>query len=304
MNAPPSEIERDAPVPSSADPAIEVEGVSFAYDSQEPVLEGVTLDVRRGERLGILGPNGGGKSTLLKVLLGVLQPTEGSVRVMGVPPESARRGRTIGYLPQRVTAELRFPLRVIDVVLQPLSVGWAPWKKVERRALDRAASCLEMVGAQRLAERRIGTLSGGQMQRVLIARALAAGPRILLLDEPTVGIDVEGQRRFGEMLDTVRTEENITVVVVSHELATIAATSDRVACLRRTLHFHDTPKGLTPEVLSELFQHDLAVLEGHSPRCAHEHGHGDIHWGGGCGCGGPGTGSEARPGAEPDGGSA
>ena len=276
----------------NAGPAISVDGVSFSYAGSsttgEPVLERVTLDVRRGERLGILGPNGGGKSTLLKILLGVLKPTEGRVRIFGVSPDEARRGRMIGYLPQRVTAELRFPLRVMDTVLQPLAVRQPPWKRIGGSALARASACLEMVGARRLAEKRIGSLSGGQMQRVLIARAIAAGPRVLLLDEPTVGIDVEGQRRFGEMLDTVRTEEGITVVVVSHELATIAATSDRVACLRRTLHFHDTPRGLTPDVLSEVFRHDLAVLEGHTHDCAHEHGHAD----GGCGCGpdsGPGV---------------
>lgn len=265
--------------PEQPIPAIEVDGVSFAYDDASPVLERVTLDVRAGERLGILGPNGGGKSTLLRILLGLLKPTAGSVRILGKSPEVARRERLMGYLPQRVTAELRFPLRVIDVVLQPLSVRRSPWSRASDADRARAGACLEMVGAQSLADRRVGSLSGGQLQRVLIARAIAAGPRVLLLDEPTVGIDVEGQRRFGEMLDIVRTHEGITVIVVSHELATIAATSDRVACLRRTLHFHDTPKGLTPDVLSEVFRHDLAVLEGHSPSCAHEHG-----LDAGCGC--------------------
>jgi zinc transport system ATP-binding protein len=168
----------------------------------------------------------------------------------------------------------------MDVVLQPLLVRTRPWRKVspDRRAWAR--HCLELVGASALAEKRIGALSGGQLQRVLIARAIAAEPRVLLLDEPTVGIDVQGQKKFGEMLEVVRSELGITVVVVSHELATIAATSDRVACLRRTLHFHDAPRGLTAEVLSEVFSHDLAVLEGHAPACAHDHGGGR----GGCGC--------------------
>lgn len=258
---------------ASGSAAIEVEGVSFSYDgAPESVLEGVTLDVRPGERLGILGPNGGGKSTLLKILLGSLRPSHGSVRVLGVSAEAARRARTIGYLPQRVTAELKFPLRVMDVVMQPLVVRTKPWSRVGSAISDRAAACLRMVGSESLGNKRIGRLSGGQLQRVLIARAIAAGPRVLLLDEPTVGIDVEGQKKFGEMLDAVRTAEGITVVVVSHELATIAATSDRVACLRRTLHFHDTPNGLTADVLSEVFRHDLAVLHGHSAACAHEHG--------------------------------
>lgn len=266
--------------PGAADPAIRVDGVSFSYEgSAGSVLEHISLDVRAGERLGILGPNGGGKSTLLKILLGSLSPTAGSVRVLGMSPTEARRARMIGYLPQRVSAELKFPLRVMDVVMQPLAVRTKPWARVSGSARAGAARCLEMVGAGALGDKRVGSLSGGQLQRVLIARAIAAEPRVLLLDEPTVGIDIEGQKRFGEMLDTVRTTLGITVVVVSHELATIAATSDRVACLRRTLHFHDAPNGLTADVLSEVFRHDLAILnsDGDSDGCGHDHG--------GCGCG-------------------
>lgn len=269
------------PIPTT--PAIEVKNVSFSYgDSAEPALENVSLDVRPGERLGVLGPNGGGKSTLLKILLGALKPDSGSVKVLGMSPAVARRERTIGYLPQRVTAELTFPLRVIDLVLQPFSVRIKPWARIGADAYERAAECLRMVGSESLADWRVGRLSGGQLQRVLIARAIAGEPRVLLLDEPTVGIDIEGQRRFGEMLDTVRSELGITVVVVSHDLATIAATCDRVACLRRTLHFHDAPDGLTPEVLSEVFRHDLAIFRGESPTC----GHGRDSAEPGCGCGG------------------
>jgi zinc transport system ATP-binding protein len=252
--------------------AIEVRGVGFAYDQRsEPVISGVSLDVHRGERLGILGPNGGGKSTLLRLLLGELTPTSGEVRVLGESPRAARSAGRVGYVPQRVTAELGFPLSVRQVVEQAVAVRVAPWRGLGREARARVARSLELVGAADLASRPIGRLSGGQRQRVLIARAVAAEPEVLLLDEPTVGIDVAGQQRFGAMLDTLRTELGLTVVVVSHELATIAATSDRVACLRRSLHFHDSPHGLTPEVLAELFSHDVAVISGH----AHVHACGD-----------------------------
>lgn len=258
-------------------PAIEVDSVSFAF-GVEPVIEGVRFDVRRGERLGILGPNGGGKSTLLRILLGELAPDAGAARVLGETPSRARRAGRIGYLPQRVTAELSFPLSVRQVVEQGVGVRVRPWRGLgaERRAAERA---LDLVGAGPLVDRPIGRLSGGQLQRVLIARAVAAGPEVLLLDEPTVGIDVAGQKQFGEMLETLRGELGLTVVIVSHELATIAATSDRVACLRRTLHFHDTPHGLTPGVLAELFSHDVAVIESHGGGCNHDDG---------CGCGGHG----------------
>lgn len=260
--------------------AVQVDRVTFAY-GDEPVLENVTLDIRRGERLGILGPNGGGKSTLLRLLLGELRPGSGAVRVLGGEPAIARRSGRIGYLPQRVSAELSFPLDVGRVVLQGVSSRVPPWRGLgdQRSAADRA---MELVGVSHLARRPIGRLSGGQLQRVLIARSVAAGPEVLLLDEPTVGIDIAGQQRFGEMLETLRREMGLTVVIVSHELATIAATSDRVACLRRTLHFHDTPNGLTPAVLAEVFSHDIALIDAHDDG-PHGYPPGEAS---GCGCGG------------------
>jgi len=261
-------------------PAIVVRDVTFAYGARtEAVISGVSLDVGRGERLGILGPNGGGKSTLLRLLLGELEPTGGEIRVLGVPPARARAAGKIGYVPQRVTAELGFPLSVRQVVEQAVAARVPAWRGIGKAARERVQRSLELVGAAELSEKPIGRLSGGQRQRVLIARAVAAQPEVLLLDEPTVGIDVAGQQRFGSMLETLRNELGLTVVVVSHELATIAATSDRVACLRRTLHFHDAPHGLTPGVLAELFSHDVAVVSGgaHVHACEHsgcDHGPG------------------------------
>lgn len=251
--------------------AIVMQGVTFAYGADdEPVVEGISLEVASGERLGILGPNGGGKSTLLKLLLGELTPRSGTVRVLGDDPRRAREAGRIGYLPQRVTAELSFPLSVRQVVEQGVSAGVPAWRGLGAERRRRAARALELVGAGDLAERPVGRLSGGQLQRALIARAVAADPKVLLLDEPTVGIDVSGQQRFGAMLETLRAELGLTVVIVSHELATIAATSDRVACLRRTLHFHDAPHGLTPGVLAEVFSHDVAILK--KDACCGGHG--------------------------------
>ncbi len=246
---------------SPAEDAIVLEDVTFAYNG-EPVIENVAIRVRRGERLGILGPNGGGKSTLLRIILGDLAPHAGTVRVLGRPPAAARRTGKIGYLPQRVTAELSFPLDVRRVVEQGVAARVPPWRPLGEQK-HAAARALDLVGMAHLADRPIGRLSGGQLQRVLIARSVAAGPEVLLLDEPTVGIDVAGQQQFGEMLETLRREMGLTVVIVSHDLATIAASSDRVACLRRTLHFHDTPNGLTPAVLAEVFSHDIAMIDAH-----------------------------------------
>ncbi len=247
-------------------PAVEVRGVSFWYgggggDSEAgPALRDVSLRVESGERLGVLGPNGGGKSTLLKIMLGLEVPTSGDVRVFGESPRTARARGLVGYVPQRVTAELRFPLSVRQVVSMPLAVGVRAWRGLggeRRRSVERA---MALAGVSGLAERPIGELSGGQLQRAMIARAVAPHPRLLLLDEPTIGIDVSGQRQFAEMLETLRAELGLTIVTVSHELRTVAATSDRVACLRRTLHYHASPAGLTPAVLGEVFSHDVDAI--------------------------------------------
>jgi zinc transport system ATP-binding protein len=262
-------------------PAIDIADVVFGYaGGAGRVLDGVSIDVRPGERLGVLGPNGGGKSTLLKIIMGLETPASGSVRVLGEDPASARRSGAVGYLAQRVTADLHFPLGVERVVAQPLAVN-VPWWKAEPTSVRTSArDALDLVGIVDLAERPIGALSGGQLQRVMIARAIVTRPSILLLDEPTVGIDVEGQRRFGDMIERLRSELGLTIVTVSHDLRTVAATSDRVACLRRTLHYHAAPEGLTPEVLREVFMHDVEAVFGDGGTHAHSaHSHAD---GGGC----------------------
>ncbi len=267
--------------------AIEVRGVRFAYPGVGAVLDGVSLDVRAGERLGVLGPNGGGKSTLLKIILGLIKPAAGSVEVLGEEPVRARRAGLVGYLAQKVTADLHFPLSVRQVVAMPASLDTRWWRGETRRARDAAMGALALVGSEALAERPIAALSGGQLQRVMIARAIVNRPRVLLLDEPTVGIDVEGQRRFGELVEHLRAELGLTVVTVSHDLRTVATTSDRVACLRRTLHYHDAPAGLTPAVLREVFSHDVEAVFGtggvhlhhhpDGPVNSHAHGEGHAH---------------------------
>lgn len=273
--------------PTEQDSAVRYDGVSYVYPhapadgSRGRALEGLTFEVRRGERLGILGPNGGGKSTLLKLTLGLMPPSSGRISVFGVSPTQARRERLVGYVPQRSDAETAFPLCVREVVTMAACVGLAPWKRVPRDASERVDRCLDLVGALALADRHIGGLSGGQVQRVLMARALAASPRLLLLDEPTVGIDAAGQQQFSEMLRRVQAELGVTVVIVSHDIRTVAAGCDRVACLSRTLHFHAAPAGLTPAVLAEVFRHDVSAIFGDVHIDAHKAGdcHGHDHSG-------------------------
>ncbi len=276
---------QDAGTSSSGDVVIRYQGVTFAYDqgSDGPVLEKVSLDVRRGERLGILGPNGGGKSTLLKLTLGLLTGYSGTIEVMGLAPREAARRRLIGYVPQRVQAELSFPITARHAASMGATAGLSTFSG-GRGAMERADRALEIVGAKSFAGRPVGKLSGGQLQRVMIARALASEAKILLLDEPTVGIDPAGQRQFSELIQRLHDELGLTTIVVSHDLRTVAASSDRVACLARTLHYHDSPRGLTPHVLAEVFRHDAAAIFGdlhvdahRANECGHEHGEHGTH---------------------------
>lgn len=248
------------PAPTGA-PAVEILGVSHHYaGAAANALDNISLRVESGERLGILGPNGGGKSTLLKLVLGLLPLQTGQIRVCGVTPAEARRRGFIGYVAQRAQIELSLPLSVREAVT--LGAAWRtrPWNVPSQAVQDRVHRSLELTGAAAIAGQPIGRLSGGQLQRALIARALAAEAKILALDEPMVGIDAAGQAQFAQLLDQLRRELHLTTLIISHDLRAIAAGSDRVACLARRLHSHTSPQGLTPQVLAELFTHDVAGL--------------------------------------------
>ena len=269
--------------------AVQLESVSYAYPGADtPAIENIQLIVPAGSRLGILGPNGGGKSTLLKIALGLLQPTSGRVLIFGRSAADARRVGLIGYVPQKVEAELSFPMSVREIVALGATWRLPAWKPVPRDIRARIDEMLTLTGAAAFADKPIGTLSGGQMQRAMIARALAASPRILALDEPMVGIDAAGQQQFAALLDRIHRTLNVTILIISHDLRAIAAGSDRVACLARKLHSHVSPEGLTPQVLAELFSHDLAGITGvtgpvhvHAHRatecCEHDRPHGHTH---------------------------
>lgn len=270
-----------------AAPAIQLQGVSYTYPgAAAPALDDVTLRVEHGSRLGILGPNGGGKTTLLRLALGLLRPQAGAITIYGRSPQLARRDSLIGYVPQRAEIEPGFPLSARQVVALGAAQATPPWRSLSKEQQAAIDEALRVVAAEDLADRPIGKLSGGQAQRILIARALAARPRLLLLDEPTVGIDIAGQRRFAELLDRIHTSHNLTLVIVSHSVRTIASGCDRVACLRARLHSHTAPAGLTPQLLAELFSHDAEGLFGGvdvvvaTPRG--DQGHAHVH-GEGCG---------------------
>lgn len=242
-------------------PVVEVTGLHFAY-AEVAVLEDVNLRVMPGEFLGLVGPNAGGKSTLLKLILGLLEPQGGQVRVLGQPPRSSRKH--IGYVPQFPPFARDFPISVLDVVLQGrfgLGPSLGGWRRADRQA---ALAALTEVEAADLAGRQIGTLSGGQLQRVLLARALVGEPALLILDEPTANID---QRLEGEIFDLLaRLNARLTIIVVSHDIAFISDYVSRVACLNRTLICHATDAIDGPVVDALYGEHVRRIDHGHEHR--------------------------------------
>ncbi|MEJ2321885.1 MAG: ABC transporter ATP-binding protein [Gammaproteobacteria bacterium] len=238
-----------------------------------PVLKGIDLQVMDGEFLGIVGPNAGGKSTLLKLILGLLQPDAGSIRVMDKKPSAA--SHLLGYLPQYPSFPRDFPISVEQVV-QLGRIGYkrtGGWRgtllpgRVTRADREAAHKALAEVEAGNIATRQIGSLSGGQLQRVLLARALISEPRILLLDEPTSNID---QRMEGEIFDLLKElNRRMTILVVSHDIAFISQYVRRVACVNRTLVCHNTD-AIDGQVIQDLYgEHVRMIAHGHD----HGHGH-------------------------------
>jgi len=228
-------------------PVIVLENVSFAYDGV-PALEDVSLEVEQGEFMGLVGPNGGGKSTLLRIVLGLLAPDAGRVSVLGAPPARARGA--LGYVPQFATFRRDFPVTVEETVL--LGRLGKTRTLFGYRAHDRALArrAMEETGVAELRARPIETLSGGQLQRVLIARALAGEPRILLLDEPTANIDLRAEVDIFDLLKTLNAR--MTIVVVSHDIGFISPYVTRVACLNRTLLCH-TASPISGEMIQRLY---------------------------------------------------
>ncbi len=213
---------------------IEIKDLSFAYEKQK-VLEDINLTVEEKDFLAIIGPNGGGKSTLLKLILGINKYKKGSIKVLGKAPKESLR--SIGYVPQNTNVNTDFPIKVIEVVLMGHVEGKRPLFGYGKHEILCAMGALEQVGMADFAQTKIGSLSGGQRQRVMIARALCAHPKILILDEPTSSIDITGQRDIYELLKELNA--HITVIVVSHDISVILEYANKAAHVHKTLSFHD-----------------------------------------------------------------
>jgi zinc transport system ATP-binding protein len=229
------------------DPIVQITDLDFAYNGQR-VLENVNLTVREGDFIAMIGPNGGGKTTLLKLMLGLLKPGQGEIRVMGRRP--SRVSHQIGYVPQDVNINRRFPITAMDVVLMGKLAPGRRWSKNNAQDRRDAMEALDRIDMAGFADRRIGELSGGQRQRVFIARALVTGPRLLLLDEPTASIDSRGQTDFYQLLKRLNGE--ISIVVVSHDLLVVSTYVKSVACVNRRLHYHQQAE-ITGDMLEAMY---------------------------------------------------
>jgi len=238
----------------SKEPVIRLEGVSFSYDGVR-VLEDVNLAVGELDFVCIVGPNGGGKTTLLKLFLGLLQPTKGTVSVFGETPEEARL--RMGYMPQHALLDPLFPVRVMDVVLMGrmgITRRVGPYRRADKEAAFNALREVEMHG---LVERKFSALSGGQQQRVLIARALASNPEVLLLDEPTASLDLQVECEVYELLRELN--ERLTVVMASHDLSFVSRYVKSVVCVKRTVVVHPTSE-ITGDLIRELYGGDVCAV--------------------------------------------
>ena len=209
---------------------IKLDNVTYSYNS-DLVLENISFEAHQGDLLGIIGPNGAGKTTLFSLILGLLEGYQGKIILFG---EDIRNSRTalkkIGYIPQKKNIDQTFPATVEEIV----SLGVSERKTNK----DKIISAIKTVGMFEYTNKRIGELSGGQQQRVLIAKALVNGPQLLILDEPTTGIDLETQDKFYALLRKLNSENNITIILASHDLDAINKLANKVACINRKMSFH------------------------------------------------------------------
>jgi zinc transport system ATP-binding protein len=239
--------------PEPRPPVIEVQDLSLRRNGRT-VLRQVGFRIEETELVGIIGPNGGGKTSMLQVLLGVIRPYQGRVRVLGREPSRLDRVRgEIGYVPQSKRFDRDFPARARDVVVMGTytQVGLLRWPGSKERKL--AFDALDQMGMAALANRPIGRLSGGEQQRVFIAQALVSRPKLLILDEPTVGVDREGEESLIGLLIRLRKESDLTVLMVSHNVSLIRAHTDRILGLNRELIFNGPASTLTNETIAQMY---------------------------------------------------
>ncbi len=233
---------------------VRLENVWVSYNGT-PALEDINLRVGEHDFLGIIGPNGGGKSTLLKVILGLIKPQRGIVTVLGSPP--GRSHSRIGYVPQHSDYDRDFPVSVMEVAMMGRYGKRGMLRPYDRSDRDAAEKALARVGMLSHARTQIGQLSGGQQQRTFIARALVSDPALLLLDEPTASVDTAMQTDFYELLEELKKE--MAIIMVSHDIGAVSVFVDKIACLNVQLYYHGS-REITPEILEATYKCPVQLI--------------------------------------------
>ncbi|MHC1631415.1 MAG: metal ABC transporter ATP-binding protein [Methanotrichaceae archaeon] len=227
---------------------VSIENLWVHLDGQV-ILEDVNLKINERDFLGLIGPNGGGKSTLLKVILGLIKPSRGRVTVFGTTPTAARK--MVGYLPQKSLFDQSFPVTALDVVLMGRYSRRGSFRRYTSEDRETSLRALEAVGMSKYAHRDIGAFSGGQQQRIFVARSFVSNPKLLLLDEPTAGIDAAQRKEFYELLS--RLNKKMAIVMVSHDISAVSKYVEKIACVSQKLYHHGS-KELTTEDVEEAYR--------------------------------------------------
>ena len=257
-----------------SDPIIEIQDLNFSFNSQF-ALRDVNLSISHGDFVAMIGPNGGGKTTLLKLMLGLLKANSGEVRIFNKPPQDV--SHRIGYVPQDIHINKNFPISALDVVLMGTLKPGKGWSRHSHQDRQAALNALEQVEMKKFRDHRIGELSGGQKQRVFVARALVTDPELLFLDEPTASIDTRGQNEFYRLLKELN--ESITIIVVSHDLMVISGYVKSVICVNQRVHYHGHAE-LTGEMIEMMYDCTAdetcpveLIAHGLPHRVLHQHDH-------------------------------
>lgn len=248
--------------------AVSIDNVSVQY-GKTPVISDICLSVREGDYLGIIGPNGSGKSSLLKAILGLMPISSGSISVFGQKPGRCRE--PVGYVPQFASFDKQFPITLFEVVLTGrLKGGLSPFFRYSKDDRETAKRLIEQFGLSALAYRRISELSGGEFQKMLIARAMAADPKLLLLDEPTASVDAASREQIFDMLGELK--KRMTIILVTHDLLAISSKVSSLACLNGHLVYHGEPE-LTESIVNNLYGCPVDLIAHGVPhRVLKEHG--------------------------------
>jgi len=249
------------------DSVVRLSSLSFQYEDGKKILDHINFTMEKGDFVGLVGPNGSGKSTLMKLILGLLPPKEGTVELFGTPVQKFRDWTKIGYVAQQAAHGTGgFPATVKEVVASGLVGKVGLFRRLKREHYEKVEDVVERVGLREKLNERIGKLSGGQLQRVFIARALVADPELLILDEPTVGVDQESIEQFYGLLRSLKEENGLTMMIVSHDVGVMTQWVNKVACLQRGLHFHGTADEFAhnqDKILQSMYGDAIRVLAHH-----------------------------------------